>query len=303
MYDQMADLFQSLLALDTESTIVSHKQVMEKRFERYSQLLDDGKDEPKITTGLSSLDARLGGGFTSGQLIAFAGNSGEGKSTMLYQVACDTAEAGNSAGYITLEMNPDENVVRLISRRSKLGTVFQRKPSQLKHSTANDSPYQRLFNAHLDDQDLPIYYAEAISSGDIEAKIITMQQRYGIKIACVDYIQLVEGKRAGTRALEIAMITRRLKNLAQRLQIAVIIASQLNEDGKARESRDIFNDSDIFIRIEVPKGTDANSPGIRILQIQKHRQGWKGPVEVNYNPRLFTFSDKEEKPIDASLTP
>jgi replicative DNA helicase len=61
-------------------------------------------------------------------------------------------------------------------------------------------------------------------------------------LVIVDYVQLVHLRSLGsneTREQHVSEITRRLKALALQLNIAVATASQLNEDGKLRESRAI----------------------------------------------------------------
>jgi len=71
-------------------------------------------DNKKTTTGIEEFDRVLGGGFVSGSLILFSGNSGIGKSTLLSQLAGNV----ESALYISGEESV-EQVFKRIKRVNK----------------------------------------------------------------------------------------------------------------------------------------------------------------------------------------
>ena len=64
----------------------------------------------------------------------------------------------------------------------------------------------------------------------------------------VDYIQRV-GIEADTRELAVATVARTLKTIAMREKIVVLTASQLNDNGQLRESRNIGMEGDFVFRI------------------------------------------------------
>ena len=82
----------------------------------------------------------------------------------------------------------------------------------------------------------------------------------------VDYLQIVTMTKADTREQAISELTRRLKLTSTAANAAIVTASQLNEDGKLRESRAIGHHSDHVVAILHDEGGSR----IRIL---KNRRG------------------------------
>jgi len=78
-----------------------------------------------------------------------------------------------------------------------------------------------------------------------------------IDILCVDYIQIMDGSGKGNREAEVAAMSGGIQRLQKSLRCVAFSGTQLNEEGKARESRAIFNDATIFWRIERPE-RDSN---------------------------------------------
>ena len=100
-------------------------------------------------------------------------------------------------------------------------------------------------------------------------------------LVIVDYIQLVHLRSLGsneTREQHVSEIAKRLKNLALQLNIAVATASQLNDDGKLRESRAIGHHSDHVWMISHGKEgswllVDKNRGGERNVSLPVQMQG------------------------------
>src|SRR5690606_26984322 len=81
-------------------------QYWEDPAKRIKEVLDK-KDV--VSTGWSSLDRKLYGGFTKGALNIFAVGSGSGKSLFLQNIALNWAYMGLDVVYISLELS--ENLV------------------------------------------------------------------------------------------------------------------------------------------------------------------------------------------------
>ena len=77
-----------------------------------------------------------------------------------------------------------------------------------------------------------------------------------------------------SREQEVAEISRGLKKMAKQHGCPVITASQLNEEGKTRESRAIVNDADVMLNI---------NPAEEKVEIFKNREGERG---VGLNLRM-----------------
>ena len=92
--------------------------------ERLKRMMDKSN---LISTGWSSLDAKLFGGFTKGGLNIFSANSGVGKSITLQNLAVNWALAGEIVIYFTIEMAADKVALRMDSMFTgkKTKEIFQ----------------------------------------------------------------------------------------------------------------------------------------------------------------------------------
>ena len=106
-------------------------------------------------------------------------------------------------------------------------------------------------------------------------------------VVIVDYIQLVENTGAETREACISEVARKLKNLALTANIAVLTASQLNDNGMLRESRAIGHHADFVISI-----SDGS------LIVDKNRHGPRNvsiPIKLKGELGRFEESDSSDR--------
>jgi replicative DNA helicase len=110
-------------------------------------------------------------------------------------------------------------------------------------------------------QELPIYFDDTpkVSLASVIVKCKSLKIR-NPKLAAVfiDYLELMQKPRADRDDLSIGMITSGLKVLARELNIAVVLASQINRDVEDRENKrpmlsdlrgssSIENDADVVL--------------------------------------------------------
>lgn len=116
----------------------------------------------------------------------------------------------------------------------------------------------------------------------------------GLGVLFVDYLQLVRCDlgREGTREREVAEVSRSLRLLALELNCLVVSITQLNEQGKARESRAIQQDATAIIALKMEEGKD-NSEN-RTLVIPYQRNGPCGvQTSLRFNGRTASFLEHE----------
>ena len=129
----------------------------------------------------------------------------------------------------------------------------------------------------------------------------------------IDYLQLLTTtRRSGTRAEEVAKITRQLKMMARELQVPVLALSQLSRDiekredkrpvlSDLRESGSIEQDADIvmFLHREPTKGDEDTTRKIRNLAteliVAKNRQGITDSINLIFHGGLSMFKPKGAK--------
>ena len=111
-----------------------------------------------------------------------------------------------------------------------------------------------------------------------------------LDLVALDYAQLVEVSRqkGDSREREVANVSRAFKTLANDLGFLGIILSQLNDEGKMRESRALAHDADAVLSIE--KDEDLG-PGVRALKARSASPGTFIPLK--WEPQFTRFDDAE----------
>jgi len=139
---------------------------------------------------------------------------------------------------------------------------------------------------------LPIHFEEGYNMNIVEvvSRVRLLKVRHNIGLVVVDYLQLVSlGAKETSREREIAEISRRLRLLALELKIPVVALSQLNDEGRLRESRAIGHDADTVIHIE---DSDSENAFERNIVLKKNRNGQRGEtVKLNFYGEFMTFED------------
>lgn len=114
----------------------------------------------------------------------------------------------------------------------------------------------------------------------------------------IDYQQIVEGTGKGNREAEVAKISRSTQQLQKSLRCPIISGTQLNDDGKTRESRAIFNDSTRFWVMTRPEKDRAgnvqhenNKSFYQVIKQEKARNDALTTVAVNFNVAIQEFTD------------
>jgi replicative DNA helicase len=144
---------------------------------------------------------------------------------------------------------------------------------------------------------------------EVASKSRRLKAEKGLSLLVLDYLQLMQaGGKYENRNLEIAAISRGLKQLAKELEMPVIALSQLSRQPERRggdhrpqladlrESGSIEQDADIvaFVyRDEVYNPTDDNR-GLAELIIGKNRHGETGTVEMVFIGETTTFKSRAQ---------
>lgn len=194
-----------------------------------------GGDREFFTSGIDPLDKILRGGFVRGNLVVYAGQTGSGKSAALIQAAVANAEIGRKVIYYTTELGQEELVERAAA---VYRGVSINHPKLLNSAICDLTALPLIFRKDCGEELARI-------CADIRAEV----RAGGCDIAVVDYIQRVALK-ADSRELEVSGVARRLKDVAMRENIPVLTASQLNDEGRLRESRAIGMEADFVILIQ-----------------------------------------------------
>lgn len=271
-----------------------------------------------VPSGYGDLDA-LTGGFQKSELIIIAGRPSHGKTALALNFARNAAvEHGKKVGIFSIEMSNRELALRFICLESKVDI------SKLKTGRLPESEWDKIGKkapALMSDR-VQIYIDDSspLSLLELRSKARRMKRVNEIDMIIIDYLQLMEVSNKGNvdRHLEIAMITRGLKQLSKELDIPVVALSQLSrkvEDraGKEkrpqlsdlRESGAIEQDADVVIFINRPEVyISRDDPkfheveGLAEVIVGKQRNGPIGEVKLTFihNYAMFANRAKDMEP-------
>lgn len=230
-----------------------------------------------LETGFIDLD-KCTDGLHGGDMIVVSAFTSVGKSSFAMNVAEHVLlHQRKSVGVFTLEMTALQLVMRFICSHARVNL------RNVRDGFLSDSDYPKLVRAggslsssaiHFDDSsDLSIY--------QLRANARRMKQKHGIELFIVDYLQLLNanggGRKLENRQQEVADISNGIKQMAKELDVPVLALSQLNDDGKLRESRAIGMDADGVWNLQRhprEEGDEGSRDGEPIsLRILKNRNG------------------------------
>lgn len=254
------------LAADT-SAADQHKQLtMKDHVSAVFDELEETEAPELFATGLPGLDRLLGGGIERGELAVVAAETGGGKSILLAMAALTNALAGKPVAVFSLEM-PGRSLVKRMAAHLAGVTMKAR------HQKPSAKEMDRISEGLIRMETLPITIVDTkFALPEIEAETRRLIGRGQAELIIVDYAQLVEHKGGDSREQVVSEVARRLKNIAMANRRAVLTASQLNDEGKLRESRAIGHHADHVVLIKEDE-----------LRVMKNR---RGPKDVGLKLRM-----------------
>ena len=266
-----------------------------------------GKTLPGLSTGLSSVDAKING-MGKSDLLLLAARPGMGKTSMALNVALSAAKtSGKTVAIFSLEMSKEQLVTRLIAAE---GLVENQR---LITGNLRESEWERIAEAAsaLSRMDIRIDDNPLLTVADMNAKCRRLDN---LGLVIIDYLQLMtsaggKGYQGENRQQAVSDISRMLKIMAKELQVPVLCLSQLSranekrEDKRPmlsdlRESGAIEQDADIVMflyREDYYKKDGSDKPNIAECIIAKNRHGETGKVELRWMPEYTSFQTLENR--------
>ena len=181
-----------------------------------------------LPTGFRDLDALTCGLFRR-EMAVLAARPSMGKSALGFNVGQNVAQGGGGVLGFSLEMAEEAIYGRVISRTSGIDSDRIRRAWTLADAHVGDledaaDRLDRLPPWIDDESDLAL--------SDIVARTRRLHARHPLALVIVDYAQLVEpeeGDRA-QRERQVAKVSKGLKAMAKRLDVAVLALCQLNRE-------------------------------------------------------------------------
>ena len=280
-----------------------HKKVL--------QLAEDkanGKIPTGVMTGIGLIDRK--GGLEPGELMIVAGRNSNGKTSLALCLALAAARQGVPVGIFSLEMTNSMLGNRLQSLLSGVDG------ESIKRADMSSDEWDRFIGTPTT---LPIYFDKKRSTdiNVITSSITALVEQRGIRVVVIDYLQLIKS-RERDRSQQIANISHDLQALSTRLEITVILLSQLRRNQgtdycpkleELKESGDIADAADSIYLVYRPErhSVDARYPDMSenwsqysthntaLLICEKNRNGAMGAEELlGFDPRTTRFYEMNE---------
>ena len=246
-----------------------------------------------ITTGLRVMDERLT--LDLGDVLVLGGYPSDGKTALMLQWAWHIAQQ-YPVGIFSFETGAGKLMDRLVTQ-----AVPELRFTAVKHGTMDTEQWRAVTAHSVEITKRPIQIIEAAGMSAEDVLGVTLSR--GFKVIALDYVQLVRPgtvRKGGTRAEEVAEISKNLALMARRHKLLVIELSQLrrpekNSKGKTppptlsslRESGQLEQDADVVALLyRIGEAEDAR----RELYIAKNKEGRLGRLELDFNGEAQRFS-------------
>lgn len=181
----------------------------------------------QTSSGWTTLDKKLFGGFNRGELNIFAGGSGSGKSLFMQNIACNWILAGLNGVYITLELSEELTAMRIDG-------MLTNTPSRDIFKSIEDIEVKVKMLGKKSGR-LQIKYMPAQSNiNDVRAYIKELQIRTSRRVdfVMIDYLDLLMPVSAKVSPSDLFVkdkyVSEEIRNFAKELDILLVTASQLN---------------------------------------------------------------------------
>lgn len=256
------------------------------------------KDKKILSTGFGDLDYKIKG-LKRGELIVIASRPAIGKTSLAFNIATNVAIKENiTVAIFSLEMSKEQCVKRLhTSELSLIRNMNKNDKSKDIDMNTIEKVAKRLSETKLFIDDIP-----SLKVQEIEDKCIKLKKTEGLELVVIDYLQLIQNDEYEDN------ICSELKKMAQRLDITIIITSQLSR--KPRDRFEAGNDpmpiiSDIsnnisriadlllFIHRDDYYYENSKKPNIADIIIARNKFGDTGMIELLFNKMSLSYVNFE----------
>lgn len=259
------------------------KSLMMTAGTRYEEMIKN-KGKLGVPTGFEEFDADSGG-LKAKQMTVLAGETNAGKSTVALNLVHAAVTSGHPTALFTLEMDRDEIVDFMISRncgvnRNRFNTGYFNDEDLAKIAEAT----MRLCNAPLWIDDAP-----TLTCAEIRTRTMALKAERDIALVVVDYAQIVSpDDPREPREQQVAKVARALRALAKEASVPVFVLSQLNDEGKLRESRVLAHEAHNVLQVEA----DADDTTKLMLKVYKGRRIPKKNYQLAYAPEYCRVTNQ-----------
>lgn len=263
-----------------------------------------GQDSSRyLRTKVGAIDYMVGG-LPVGGLTVVGARPRISKSALLKQMLVNLAADGVPTALISVEERESKvgaNVLAYLSGVRNQDVVYGRVTDgeRLGHLSQMVARYAGL----------PFYVNDKpAKQAEVVAAIAVAARKYGAKAIGVDYLQLIEGNGNENKNVEIANLSRAIKNAFKHFDVAGIVAAQLNRGNEKggepripqladlRDSGAIEADGDVILLLHrkdvYHEGEDGYEPDNAVdINVAKNKGGPGGVIRMRWNGDAQAYED------------
>lgn len=241
---------------------------------------------PMVSVGIDSIDLQAGP-FMRGDLVVISGVTGGGKSALVNSIVDRSIDLKQCVAVFTLEMTSIQYIERIAAARKGVNMHGVRQ-LLFKKQKVHEAVFQKIGDAVSEYAQSSVYIMDDVYDlSQLEARCMQINARKKLDLIVLDYAQLLSAP-GDTREREVANVSKGLKRLATKLGCVAILLSQLNDDGRLRESRAIGHDANVVLNIE----RDEKSTWVRVSKGRSCQSGAK--IYLKWIPEFTKFENLAE---------
>ena len=254
-----------------------------------------------LATGFYDLDD-LTTGLHGSELVILAARPSIGKTTFALNVARHAAvEEEIPVLIFNMEMSKEQLAQNMLCSEARVDA------QQIRKGLLDDQQFSMLTTAAGRLSEAAIFIDDSAALGvlEVKAKARRMKAQHNIGLIVVDYLQLMDTPVRDNRALEVAELSRGLKQLSRELDVPVLALSQLNrgpeqrEDHRPRnsdlrESGALEQDADVVLFLHREEYYQPNNPEFKNkaeVIVSKQRNGPTGTVHLQFQGSILRFQN------------
>jgi replicative DNA helicase len=280
-----------------DETLETALEVADKALAAAEQRIVDARagKAPGVTSGYPPLD-RVIYGFQKGFVYVLGARTGVGKTTFALNVALRAAQAGHRVAFASVEMGNVDLAEKAIACLSR---VHQ---ARYLAGTLTDDELDKVAGGVRTLASLPLKFLHLRrpTIERLEFQIFRLVMVEKVELVVVDYLQLFEagdGRHRPSRE-EAKLVSAKLKSIAQRLDVPLLVLSQLNrqapETGEPElihiaESDQIARDADVVMFL-------YRDAGLHYLSVAKQRRGMRAALRLNAELQFSSFEVRDGRP-------
>ena len=252
---------------------------------------------PLVPTGFPILDGVLGGGLRAGDSYYLAAPTGQGKTSLVLQVARKHVANGGSAIIWTMEMPDYKLQARLIAQMAQVDWL----------KILGGEMDEEAYKSRATELEAGLRYYEGRNMDGFQRAAQDFAKQSGKPpLVIVDYLQKLPNPGAPIRE-GVTRASEALRKLASELKAPVVIVSAVSRSAArrirdprsadpealedvAKESGSVEYDSGgLFVLRLNPKGADGKQTAV--MTVAKNRYGDHGQVELSFDGETGRFAE------------